>query len=186
MKWQRSILLAVLLMALPIMNGCAGSSKISAEEAIAIVIQSGYGRSIVPGWENESIPEQCPHPASWGEWSASYESNGHWIVTGVFDYSRPPWNLPEKDVRWDSIVRYDYFENSGIVQLKEGKPMYSEEVIEDILTQFTNVAITCGTKFAPGYADMFAFYKQLAGQEKAADVKVEEGLGHWFTPHLAK
>lgn len=115
MKSWYGILVALILIALPVISSCAESSKISAEEAIAIVIESGETPS-VPGWENEKIPEWCPHPASWGEWSASYEGKGHWIVTVVFDYSRPRWNSPEMGT-W--TVRYDYFEDSGIVHYKD-------------------------------------------------------------------
>jgi hypothetical protein len=114
---RQVLLIIALLIVLPFMSSCADSSKISAEEAIAIVIESGYEPNLdFPGWENAKVPEQCPHPASWGEWSASYEGKGHWIVTVVFDYGRPRWNSPEMGT---CTVRYDYFEDSGIVQYKD-------------------------------------------------------------------
>jgi hypothetical protein len=118
MKLWQGIVVALILLALPVMSGCACGSKISADEAIAIVMQSGE-ESIVdfPGLGHVKIPEGLPHPPQWGEWSASYEGKGHWVVTCCFDYRDAPWNLPNAENLM--CTSYDYFEDSGIVQLKE-------------------------------------------------------------------
>jgi hypothetical protein len=107
MKSRFYILAALILAALPIISSCADSSKISADEAIAVVQQS------------ETIhdyPIFLPHPPSMGEWSASYEDKGHWVATCVFDYSGEPWNITDGSIL---MYRYDYYEHSGIVQFKD-------------------------------------------------------------------
>ena len=114
MKLWHGIVVALILLALPVMSGCACGSKISAEEAIAIVKQSGPEYD-TPEFGKITIPEMLPHPPFWGEWHASYKGKGHWVVTCVFDYRGEPWNYPEGD---KTVVSYDYFEHSGIVRYR--------------------------------------------------------------------
>jgi hypothetical protein len=112
---RRVLLIITLLTILPIMSGCACDSKISADEAIAIVKQSGH-ECVAPGLENMTILENSPHPSEWGEWHADYKGKGHWVVTCVFDQHNEPWNDPDGYI---FTVRYDYYENSGIVDFKD-------------------------------------------------------------------
>jgi len=116
MKLRQGLLIIVLLMALPVISGCACSSKISADEAIAIVQQSGTEYDDPVLGKKYTIPEMLPYRPELGEWRASYKGKGHWIVTCVFDHGGEPWNNPD-GIIW--TVRYDYYENSGIVQFKD-------------------------------------------------------------------
>ena len=89
MKLWQGLLIAVLLVALPVMSGCAYGSKISASEAIAIVrqyeidVRGGLGMGVG------------------GEWGASYKGKGHWVVTFHRDEDAYSWN---------------YYEGSGIIE----------------------------------------------------------------------
>lgn len=107
MRSQYGILVALVLIALTIISGCACGSKISADEAIAVVQQSET---------LHDYPIFLPYPPSMGEWSASYEGKGHWVVTCVFDERGEPWNEPDGFIL---KYHYDYYENSGIVQFKD-------------------------------------------------------------------
>ncbi len=115
MKVWHGLLIVVLFIALPVIGGCACGSKISADEAIAIVQQSGPEYD-TPGIGKHTKPEMLPYPCRLGEWHATYKGKGHWVVTCVFDHSGPPWNLPDGD-KW--VVSYDYYEHSGIVRYRD-------------------------------------------------------------------
>ncbi len=97
MKWWRSILLVVLIMALPIMSGCAYGSKISADEAVGIVVTYG-------------VPTLKPRAVPVGNWSAYYEDNGRWKVQGQVRVSYPSGD-------YDYLTTWIY--NGHTVRMKE-------------------------------------------------------------------
>ena len=89
--WQ-VLSIVVLLIALPVMSACACGSKISADEAIAIVKQDAT-------WAGDE------------GWNASYEGKGHWCVTME---TRPHLNESGNLVIYYRHT-WDYYEGSGIV-----------------------------------------------------------------------
>jgi len=99
MKLWLSILIAVLLLALPVMSGCAGGLRISADGAIAIVRQYEINRLGI-----EELPGREALP---GDWDATYEGEGHWQVT-----------LTRELDTYSYRHSWDYFESSGVIDYK--------------------------------------------------------------------
>lgn len=115
-KWWRSILLVVLIMVLPVMSGCAYGSRISADEAVGIVVTYG-------------VPTLKPQAVPIAPWSADYEGNSRWKVQGKVEVSYPTGDYVYFTT-W--IYEGNTVTMEEMTQISSPAPRTFEEELEDI------------------------------------------------------
>ena len=113
MRIWHGLLIVVFLMALPVMSGCASGSKISADEAIAIVKKyeiGEWGKGVdASGKTYYGFIGSHGGRGVGGEWHATYKGKGHWQITSY---------IKKDDLAYAKVYSWDYYEDSGIIDYR--------------------------------------------------------------------